>query len=89
MVFVWTVAAGAMVRVAVADVRPVTATLLTVIPELAGKLTVVELVWKLVFSPVMVTGTDWPCIPDAGARLMLCFSGVVGVVDTELLFEQP
>jgi hypothetical protein len=37
----------------------------------------------------MVTGTDWPCIPDAGARLMLCFSGVVGVVDTELLFEQP
>jgi hypothetical protein len=91
MVLVWTVAVGAMVRVAVAVVRLVTATLLTVMPEPAGKLAAVVFSSKPVFSPVMVTGTDWPCIPDAGAKLMLCGSGVEvtgGVEDTGLL-EQP
>jgi hypothetical protein len=91
MVFVWTVAVGAMVRVAVAVVPLVTATLLTVMPEPAGKLAVVVFSWKPVFSPVMVTGTDWPCIPDAGARLMLCGSrgGEAGGGVACLLPPQP
>jgi hypothetical protein len=47
-----------------------------------------------VFNPVMVTGTDWPCIPDAGATLTLCGSGGVvtggmGVTVTWLLLPQP
>jgi hypothetical protein len=93
MMFVWTVAVGAMVRVAVAVVTLVTVKLLTVMPEPAGKVAVV-FNWKVVFSPVMVTGTDWPCIPDAGATLTLCGSvgvvtGGVEVTATLLLPPQP
>jgi hypothetical protein len=41
MMSVWTVAVGAMVRVAVAVVTLVTVNLLTVMPELAGKVAAV------------------------------------------------
>jgi hypothetical protein len=94
MMFVWTVAVGAMVRVAVAVVTLVTVNLLTVMPEPAGKVAVVKPGVKVVFSPVTVTGTDWPCIPDAGATLTLSGSGGVttggvGVTVADLLLPQP
>ena len=96
MMFVWTVAVGAMVRVAVAVVTLVTVKLLTVMPEPAGKVAVVKPGVKVVFSPVTVTGTDWPCIPDAGATLTLCGSGEVvtggvgvGATGARLLPPQP